>query len=134
MTVWTRWRKPVFLERSVRVNDGGEKQTLVIFLTWIYMLLQSVTIVARKLLVDGKITVCVKQICLQRVVCKGKRQLSGETFCLLEKRSLSTSKHCASSNLLFFYKLPTTNFAHNQLSLNVLLLHVFPVIRLVNFV
>ena len=36
---------------------------------------------------------------------KGKRQLSGETFCLLEKRLLSTSKHCASSNLLFFYKL-----------------------------
>ena len=105
MTVWTRWRKPVFLERSVRVNDGGEKQTLVIFSTWIYMLLQSVTTVARKLLVDEKITVCVKQICLQRVVCKGKRQLSGETFCLLEKRLLSTSKHCASSNLLFFYKL-----------------------------
>ena len=30
-------------------------------------------IVARKLLVDEKITVCVKQICLQCVVCKGKR-------------------------------------------------------------
>ena len=32
------------------------------------MLLQSVAIVARKLLVDEKITVCVKQICLQGVV------------------------------------------------------------------
>ena len=65
-------------------------------------------IVARKLLVDEKITVCVKQICVSSVLYvkeKGKRQLSGETFCLLEKRLLSTSKHCASSNLLFFYKL-----------------------------
>ena len=65
-------------------------------------------IVARKLLVDEKITVCVKQICVSSLLYvkeKGKRQLSGETFCLLEKRLLSTFKRCASSNLLFFYKL-----------------------------
>ena len=65
-------------------------------------------IVARKLLVDEKITVSVKQICVSSLLYvkeKGKRQLSGETFCLLEKRLLSTFKRCASSNLLFFYKL-----------------------------
>ena len=44
------------------------------------MLLQSVAIVAKKLLVDGK------EICLLDVVCKVS---SGETFCFPEKRLLS---------------------------------------------
>ena len=34
------------------------------------MLLQSKAMVAKKLLVDDKITACVKQICLPRVICK----------------------------------------------------------------
>ena len=40
-------------------------------------------------------------------MCKvsNRKKLSGETFCLLEKRLLSTFKRCASSNLLYFYKL-----------------------------
>ena len=73
------------------------------------------------------------QICLQGVVRKvsKRKNLTGETFFLLEKRLLSTFKRCASSNLFFF---TSCWLAHNQLSLNVLLLHVFPVIRLVNFV
>jgi len=68
------------------------------------MLLQSMAIVAKKLPVDEKITACVKQMCLQGVVCKvsNRKKLSGETFCLLEKRFLSTFERCASSNLLFF--------------------------------
>ena len=47
------------------------------------------------------------QICLQGVVRKvsKRKKLTGETFFLLEKRLLSTIKCCASSNLLFFYKL-----------------------------
>ena len=47
------------------------------------------------------------QICLQGVVRKvsKRKKLTGETFFLLKKRLLSTFKRCASSNLLFFYKL-----------------------------
>ena len=98
------------------------------------MLLQSVAIVARKLLVDEKITVCVKQICLQGVLCKvsNRKKLSGETFCLFEKRLLSTFKRFASSSLWFFYKLligPQSTFSEC-----IVILHVFPIIRLVNFV
>jgi len=43
------------------------------------------------LLVDDKITACVKEIFLLGVVCKGlnRRTLSGATFCFPEKRLLS---------------------------------------------
>ena len=34
------------------------------------MLLQSEAMVAKKLLVDDKITACIKQICLLSVICK----------------------------------------------------------------
>ena len=45
----------------------------------------------KKLLVDDKITACVKEICLLDVVCKvsNRKTLSGETFCLPEKGLLS---------------------------------------------
>ena len=72
------------------------------------MLLQSTTMVARKVLANYKITACLKQICLLCVTCEvsNRKTLSGETFCSLEKRLLSICKFCASSNLLFFfYKL-----------------------------
>ena len=51
------------------------------------MLLQSVAIGAKKLLVDDKITACVKEIYLLDVVCKvlNRKTLSGETFCFPEK-------------------------------------------------
>ena len=64
-------------------------------------------IAAKKLLVDGKITACVKQICLLGVVCKvsDRKTLSGEKFCFLEECLLSIFKFCTSSNLLFFYEL-----------------------------
>ena len=55
------------------------------------MILQSAAIVVKKLLVDDKITACVKEICLLDVVCKvsNRKTLSGETFCLPEKGLLS---------------------------------------------
>ena len=42
--------------------------------------------VVKKLLVDGKITACVKLIYLPGVTCKvsKRKTLSGETFCFLE--------------------------------------------------
>ena len=42
--------------------------------------------VAKKLLVDDKITACVKQICLLGFICKvfNRKTLSGETFCFFE--------------------------------------------------
>ena len=70
------------------------------------MLLQSLAMVAKKLLVDDQITPCVKQICHLGVICKvsNRKTLFGETFCFLEKRWLSIFKFCDSSNL-FFYEL-----------------------------
>ena len=50
------------------------------------MLLESAAIAANKVSVDEKITACIKQICLQGVVCKvsNRKTLSCETFCFLE--------------------------------------------------
>jgi len=55
------------------------------------MLLQSAAIVGKKLLVDDKITACVKEICLLGVVCKvsNRKTLSVETFWFPDKRFLS---------------------------------------------
>ena len=64
VTFWTLWRTHVFSERSVRGSDGGEKAlTIVILLTCGRMLLESGAMVAKKLLVNDKITACVKEIC-----------------------------------------------------------------------
>jgi len=67
------------------------------------VLLQSLAMVAKKLLVDDQVTPCVKQICHLGVICKvsNRKTLFGETFCVLAKRSLSIFKFCASSNLFF---------------------------------
>ena len=70
--------------------------------------------VAKKLLVDDKITAFVNQIYLPGVICKvsDRKTLSGETFCFLEIHLLSILSACTSSNLLFSqHKL-----VHNQLS------------------
>ena len=59
-----------------------------------------------------------------------RKKLSGETFCLLEKRLLSAFKRCASSNLLYFYKLligPQWTFSEC-----IVITCIIPVIRLVN--
>ena len=55
------------------------------------MLLQSAAIVAKKLLVDDKITAFVKEIGLLGLVCKvlNRKALSGETFCFPQKPLLS---------------------------------------------
>ena len=72
------------------------------------MLLQSAAMVAKKLLVDDKITACVKGICkvLNRKTLSGLSLVKHFAF-------LKISKFCASSNLLFFLRAadwPTTNF------------------------
>ena len=88
------------------------------------MLLQSAAMVAKKLLVDDKITGCVKGIC--KVL--NRKTLSGSSL-LKHFAFLKIFKFCASSNLLFFfYELvigPQLTF---------LKCCYFPVIRLVNFV
>ena len=55
------------------------------------MLLQGLAMVAKKLLVDDKITVCVKQTCFLGIIYKvsNRKTLSNGIFCLLEKRLLS---------------------------------------------
>ena len=91
------------------------------------MILLSATIVAKKLLVDDKITACVKEICLMGVVCKvsHRKTLPGEKFYFNEKRLLSKLNFCAPSNLCFFFcKLL---IAHNQLSWNELLFSCNPI-------
>jgi len=54
------------------------------------MLMQSPAVVARKLLVDEKITACVKQMCLQGVVCK----ISNRKKNSLVKHSVFLKKIC----------------------------------------
>ena len=63
-------------------------------------------LVETKLLVDDKITACVKQICLLGVICKvsNRKTFFGETFSFLEKCLLSIFKFCALSKLFFFYE------------------------------
>ena len=59
---------------------------LVNFLHEVIMFLKCTAMVAKKLLVDDKITASLKQICLLGVVCKvsNKNTLSSETFALLK--------------------------------------------------
>ena len=69
------------------------------------MILLSAAIVAKKLLVDDKITACVKEICLMGVVYKVsyRKTLSGEKFYFTEKRLLSMLNFCAPESLVFFF-------------------------------
>ena len=66
--------------------------------------MQNAAMVAKKLLVDDKITACFKQIYLLGVICKvsNRKTLPGETLSFLEKKVLSIFKIGASSDLLFF--------------------------------
>ena len=66
------------------------------------MLLQRVAIMEKKLLVDDKITACVKERFLLTVVSKvlNRKTLCGETFCFPEKHFAINIKFCASRNLL----------------------------------
>ena len=71
------------------------------------MLLQSTEVAAKKLLVDDKITVCVKDICLLGVVCKvsNGKTLYGHTFYFLEKRLLLIFNFVLRVTFFFFYDL-----------------------------
>ena len=62
-TFWTRWKKPAFLEKSVGVNDAGEKHKRQLYF-WLVveMLLQSAAMVATKLLENDKISAWIKQM------------------------------------------------------------------------
>ena len=69
------------------------------------MLLQSTEIAAKKLLVDDKITVCVKDICLLGVVCKvsNGKTLYGHTFYFPEKRLLLIFNFVLRVTCFFFF-------------------------------
>ena len=71
------------------------------------MVFQSAAMVAKKLLVDDKISACVKQknvssVLYVKYIVYVRQTLSFQTFCFLGKRLLSLFKFCASINLLFF--------------------------------
>lgn len=55
------------------------------------MLLQSMAMVAMKLLGDDQVTPCVKKICLVGIICNvsNRKTSSSETFCFLDKCLLS---------------------------------------------
>ena len=67
-------------------------------------LLQNAAMVAKKLLVDDKITACFKQTCCYMLSSEEKNIIWWNILLSL-KRLLSIFKFRASSNLLFFYEL-----------------------------
>ena len=69
------------------------------------MLLQRVAIIEKKLLVDDKITACVKERFLLTVVSKvsNRKTLCGETFCFPEKHLLSTLNFVLQETHCFFF-------------------------------
>ena len=73
------------------MSGRGENVSDSYTLTCGRMLLQGAAIGAKKLLVEDKITACVKEICLLGVIYKvlNTKTLFGETFCFPEKRLLS---------------------------------------------
>ena len=95
------------------------------------MLLQNTAIVAKKLLVDEKITACVKQICLQGVVCKVSKikTLSGERFGFVKKRLLHQHLNVVLRGKIVFFIVVLVYellIGHNQLSRNELLFSCNP--------
>ena len=69
------------------------------------MLLQRVAIIETKLLVDDKITACVKERFLLTVVSKvsNRKTLCGETFCFPEKHLLSILNFVLQETYWFFF-------------------------------
>ena len=59
------------------------EKSVIFFGLDVACLLQSAAMVAKKFLVDDKITACFKQICCYMLSSEGKT-FSGETFCFLE--------------------------------------------------
>ena len=107
--------------RSSLPDYPGELTALTLdtILTWGLMLLQSTALVAMKLLnellVDDKITACVRQICLVAVICKvwKRKTLSGGTFCF-EKRLLSIFQFWASSNFVCNLSVIIVSFRYKR--------------------
>ena len=97
VTFWTRWRKEnlCFLRDPLECWRKRKMETSVIFLTWSRLLLQCAAMVAKKLLVDEKITACVKGIC----IVLNRKTLSGSSL-VKHFAFLKISKFCALSNLL----------------------------------
>ena len=97
VTFWTRWRKQnlCFLRDPLECWRKRKMETSVIFLTWSRLLLQCAAMVAKKLLVDEKITACVKGIC----IVLNRKTLSGSSL-VKHFAFLKISKFCALSNLL----------------------------------
>ena len=70
------------------------------------MLLQSVAMVVKQLLVDNKITACVKHVCwVLYVKFQKDKNCLEKHFALLKNVCKSIIKFCDSSNLLFLYEL-----------------------------
>ena len=101
------------------------EKSVIYFRLDVSCLLQSAAMVAKKLLVDDKITACFKQICCY-MLSSGEKNIIWWNILLSWKRLLSIFKFRASSNLSIFLRAadwPTTNFLGMYC--------YFPVIRLV---
>ena len=112
LTFWTHWRKHLFPERSVRVNDAGKNCKTVKFFTWGHYVFE--------MCCNG--TASLKQICFLGVVRKvsNRNTLSGETFALLK----TVCYQCLNFVLWVTYCFITSHWlTHNQLSWNVLLIY-----------
>ena len=82
--------------------------------------------VAKKLLVEDKITAWVKQVCLLGKV-SNRKTLFGETFCFLEKRSLSIFNCVLRVTYCFLTRGMLIGPQPMQLSRNVLLFSFNPI-------
>ena len=61
---WTRWRKPMFPDRSVRVSDGGKKVNVGYIFDLRSLVLAKHSNGSEGILVNDNITACIKQLCL----------------------------------------------------------------------
>ena len=109
VTFCTRWRKPVFSKRFVRLSDRGENVNVScnFDLRWNFIAKHGNGREEIACRWKQKTACQTKQICLVGVVCKvsNRKTSSGEIFCFLGKRLLSIFKLCASSNFLFYNEL-----------------------------
>ena len=94
-------------------NRMFPEKSVIYFGLDVACLLQNAAMVAKKLLVDDKITPCFKQTCCY-MLSSGEKNIIWWNILLSSKRLLSIFKFRASSNLLFFFT--RCWFAHNQLS------------------
>ena len=94
-------------------NRMFPEKSVIYFGLDVACLLQNAAMVAKKLLVDDKITACFKQTCCY-MLSSEEKNIIWWNILLSSKRLLSIFKFRASSNLLFFFT--SCWLAHNQLS------------------